>query len=147
MVVTDELSQELLSKPVEWPARPTFWNVIEATSRQHDLSWSFTGSPARLRLFPMIATSKKDSPRAALAATQSKAFRVALKSIRERTVVGQDSGPLLRLELDVMSEPRLRPLFLKCSVAEVVVSGARKTKRTSPPRRVGNRTHPMPSWN
>ena len=132
VVVTDELSQELLSKPVEWPARPTFWNVIEATSRQHDLSWSFTGSPARLRLFPMIATSKKDSPRAALAATQSKAFRVALKSIRERTVVGQDSGPLLRLELDVMSEPRLRPLFLKCSVAEVVLSGARKTKKDEP---------------
>lgn len=129
VIVTDDLSKELLSKPVEIPDRPTFWDVIEATSKQHDLNWSFIGSPARLRLFPMIAASKDDSPRAALAATQSKAFRVALKSIRERTVVGQGSGPLLRLELDVMSEPRLRPLFLKCSVADVAVSGQRKSKK------------------
>lgn len=132
VIVTDDLSKELLSKPAELPDRPTFWDVIEATSKQHDLNWSFTGSPARLRLFPMIAESNDDSPRSALAATQSKAFRVALKSIRERTVVGQGSGPLLRLELDVMSEPRLRPLFLKCSVADFVVSGQRTSKKDEP---------------
>lgn len=132
VIATDDLSKELLSKPVELPERPTFWDVIEAASKQHDLNWSFTGSPARLRLFPMTAESKDDSPRSALMATQSKAFRVALKSIRDRTVVGQDSGPLLRLELDVMSEPRLRPLFLKCSVADVAVSGSRKTTKGEP---------------
>ncbi len=132
VVVTDDLSKESLSKPVELADRPTFWDVIEATSIQHNLSWSFTGSPARLRLFSMTAANKDESPRAALAVTQSKAFRVALKSIRERTVVGQDSGPLLRLELDVMSEPRLRPLFLKCSVVDVVVSGSRKTTKGEP---------------
>ena len=129
VVVTDDLSRELLSKPNELPERPTFWDVIEATSKQHELSWSFVGSPARLRLFPMTATANDESPRAVLAATQSKAFRVALKSIRERTVVGEKSGPLLRLELDVMSEPRLRPLFLKCAVADVAVSGERKTTK------------------
>lgn len=129
VVVADDLPQELLSKLVELPERPTFWDVIEATSRQHDLSWSFTGSSARLRLFPLTTVTNDESPRAVLAATQSKAFRVALKSIRERTIVGQDSGPLLRLELDVMSEPRLRPLFLKCSVADVAVSGERKTTK------------------
>ena len=64
-----------------------------------------------------------------MAATQSKAFRIALKSIRERTVVGENSGTLLRLELDVMSEPRLRPLFLKCAVADVAVSGERNTTK------------------
>ncbi len=129
VVAIDDLSKEVLSKPVELPERPTFWDVIEATAKQQDLSWSFTGSPARLRLFPWTTTANDESPRAALAATQSKAFRVALKSIRERAVVGQESGPLLRLELDVMSEPRLRPLFLKCSVAEIAVSGTRKTTK------------------
>ena len=129
VVVTDDLPKELLSKPVELPERPTFWDVIEATSRQHELSWSFVGSPARLRLFPMTGTTNEESPRAVLAATQSKAFRIALKSIRERTVVGENSGPLLRLELDVMSEPRLRPLFLKCAVVDVAVSGERKTTK------------------
>ena len=126
VVVIDDLPKELLSKPIELSERPTFWDVIEATSKQHELSWSFVGSPARLRLFPMTATANDESPRAVLAATRSKAFRVALKSIRERTVVGENSGPLVRLELDMMSEPRLRPLFLKCSVAEIAVSGTRK---------------------
>ncbi|MFM9961905.1 MAG: hypothetical protein ACKV2Q_11855 [Planctomycetaceae bacterium] len=128
LVVTEDLSKELLSKAIELPERPTFWDVIEATSRQHDWSWSFVGSPSRLRLFPMTATTNDESPRAVLAATQSKAFRIALKSIRERTIVGEKSGPLLRLELDVMSEPRLRPLFLKCAVADVAVSGQRTTQ-------------------
>ena len=132
VVVTDDLPKELLSKPIELPERPTFWDVIEATSQQHELSWSFVGSPARLRLFPMTATTNGESPRAVLAATLSKAFRIALKSIRERTVVGENTGPLLRLELDVMSEPRLRPLFLKCSVADVAVSGSRKTAKGEP---------------
>ncbi len=129
VVVTDDVSKELLSQPVELPERPTFWDVIEATSRQQELSWSFTSSPARLRLFSMNTSAKEDSPRAVLATTQSKAFRISLKSVRERMVVGQDPGPLLRLELDVMSEPRLRPLFLKCSVAEIAVSGARKATK------------------
>lgn len=129
VVTIDDLSKELLSKSVELPERPTFWNVIEAASRQQELSWAFVGSPARLRLFPMTAATKDESPRAVLAATQSKAFRIALRSIRERTIVGENSGPLLRLELEVMSEPRLRPLFLKCSVADVSVSGTRNGKK------------------
>ena len=126
-IATDDLSNELLSQPIEFPERSTFWDIMESTSRQYELTWAFAGSPARLRLFPLTAAAKNESPRAVLAATQSKAFRIALKSIRERAVVGQDSGPLLRLELDVMSEPRLRPLFLKCSAAEVAVRGVRKT--------------------
>lgn len=129
IVVTDELSKELLSQPLELSERPTFWDVIEATSRRHDLSWAFAGSPARLRLSMLTAVTKDESPRTALAVTQSKAFRVALKSIRERTVVGENAGPLVRLELEVMSEPRLRPLFLKCSVAKVSVTGARAPKK------------------
>ena len=125
-IVIDDLSNELLSQPIEFPERSTFWDIMESTSRQYELTWAFAGSPARLRLFPLTAAAKNESPRDVLAATQSKAFRIALKSIRERAVVGQDSGPLLRLELDVMSEPRLRPLFLKCSAAEVAVRGVRK---------------------
>lgn len=121
MVVSDDLSKELLSKSIELPERSTFWDVIESAAKQQDLSWEFVGSPARLRLSPLAATA--DSPRKVLAVTKSKAFRVALKSIRERMVVGENSGPLMRLEIDVMSEPRLRPLFLKCSVADVSVSG------------------------
>ncbi len=123
LVGTDDLSK--LSRSVELPGELTFWSVIESAAKQQDLSWSFSGSPAHLTLSPSVATA--DSPQSVLAVTQAKAFRLALKSIRERTVVGEKSGPLLRLELDVMSEPRLRPLFLKCAVADVAVSGERKT--------------------
>ena len=129
VVVTDGLTKEMLLKPIELSERPTFWDVIETTARRHELSWSFSGSPARLRLSSVTKAANDDSPRAVLAVTQSKAFRIALKSIRERTIVGENTGPLMRLELDVMSEPRLRPLFLKCSVAEIAVSGARKTTK------------------
>lgn len=122
-VTFDELPKELLLKPIALPEQPTFWDVIESAAKQHDLSWSFVGSPARLRLFPMISSEQAGSPQMALAVSQAKAFRLALRSIRERTVVGEDAGPLVRLELDVMSEPRLRPLFLKCAAAEVTVSG------------------------
>ena len=124
VVVIDDLSKDVLSKPIELSQRPTFWDVIEAASRRHDLSWSFSGSPARLRLSPLTATND-ESPRTVVAVTQSKAFRIALRSIRERTVVGENAGPFVRLELDVTSEPRLRPLFLKCSAAEIAVSGLR----------------------
>jgi hypothetical protein len=125
LVVDNDLPNELLARPLDLPARATFWEVIEATSRRHELSWSFVGSPARLRLFPRQPSEQQESPTAVLAATQAKAFRIALQSIRERTVVGENSGPLMRLELDVMSEPRLRPLFLKCSAADISVSGVR----------------------
>lgn len=125
VVLAEDVSKELLSKSVELPERPTFWDVIETTARQHNLSWSFDGSPARLRLFPRMPADQTDSPRSVLETAQSKAFRIALKSIRERTVVGENAGPLLRLQLDVMSEPRLRPLFVKCSAADLSVSGAR----------------------
>ena len=128
LVGTDDLSK--LSRSVELPGELTFWSVIESAAKQQDLSWSFSGSPAHLTLSPSVATA--DSPQSVLAVTQAKAFRLALKSIRERTVVGEKSGPLLRLELDVMSEPRLRPLFLKCSVAEVALSGSRKTDKGEP---------------
>lgn len=120
-VVSDDLSKPLLSKSIALPERPTFWDVIESASKQSGLNWDFVGSPARLRLSPSTPTA--DSPRKVLAVTQSKAFRLALKSIRERMVVGENTGPLMRLEIDVMSEPRLRPLFLKCSAADVSVSG------------------------
>lgn len=128
-ISSDELTAEVLSKPIALSERPTFWDMIEATSRQEKLSWSFNGSPARLRLFPE-AESNGGSQRAVLATTQSQAFRIALKSLRERTVVGEDAGPLVRLEFDVSSEPRLRPLFLKCSAADMTVTGQLKGTQT-----------------
>lgn len=130
LLTMEQLPPELLAKPLELPDRPTFWQALEAASRQHELSWSFEGSPARLRLIPTAQQPDEARSRSTpLAVTFAKAFRIAIVSLGERAVVGQDSPPLVRLELDVASEPRLRPLFLKCAVSEINVHGSRASSK------------------
>lgn len=123
-VVADGLPKDWRAALVELPERPTFWDVLEAISQQQQITWRFDGSPSRLRLLPIDPKiSSSDLTTHALNVTQTKAFRVAMRSAAIRKVVGQADGDLLRLELDVASEPRLRPLFVKCAVDELKLTG------------------------
>ena len=128
LVVAEELPKDWLAGLVELPEKPTFWEAIEALGKQQRVTWRCEATPARLRLLPRDAkTDGHDSPTDVVAATSSKAFRVALRSARARDVVGESKQQLMRLEIDVTSEPRLRPLFLKCATADVQVSGRRSS--------------------
>ena len=135
LVVAEDLPQNLFAGLVELPERPTFWQAVEALSRQQPVTWSCNEIPARLWLLPLNPKSKlHESPTDVLAATTSKAFRIALRSARPREVVGETAGQLMRLDFDVTSEPRLRPLFLKCAAADVRVTGLRETMPTDSPK-------------
>jgi hypothetical protein len=122
----------LLTMTVELPKTPTFWTAIDALAKQCSLSWQCEGSPARLRL--SLAPPSHPAPtfgRGGKLATESNAFRIALRSALPRDVVGQEARQLMRLELDVAAEPRLRPLFLKCAFAELRATGIRRAKGES----------------
>lgn len=126
LVVADALPKNMLAGLVELPERPTFWEAVEALGRQQRVTWRFEGTPARMSLLPVDPkTALPDSPTEFLAATSSKAYRIALRSARPRQVIGEGQQQLMRLEIDVTSEPRLRPLFLKCASADFQVSGRR----------------------
>lgn len=123
VVTFDEIPARLLAQPPgALPPRPTFWDAIESVARLHDLTWSYSAESSQLRLLPRNAGQPTASPRAALAATQAKAFRISVLSVQQRAVVGKASEPLLRVELEVSAEPRLRPLFLKCAAADIAVT-------------------------
>ncbi len=131
-VVVEELSEELLAKSVELPKTPTFWTAIDALAKQRSLSWHCESSPAQLRLSmtPPNHPAPHSGERGSLV-TESKAFRIALRSAMPRAVVGQAALQLMRLELGITAEPRLRPLFLKCAVAELRATGVRRAKGES----------------
>lgn len=127
-VTADALPPNFRAGLVELPHRPTFWDVIHAVSQQQSVTWHCDGSPARLRFVPLKSPATADDRREELAVAQSRAFRVALRSLQRRSVVGADdeqSAKLMRFEFEVTSEPRLRPLFVKCSASDLKVTGLR----------------------
>ncbi len=135
LVVAEDVPKNLFAGLVELPERPTFWQAIGALTQQQPLTWRCEGTPTRLRLLTIDPKrDKSDSPTDILAATTSKAFRIALRSARPRDVVGEAAGQLMRLDFDVTAEPRLRPLFLKCAAADVQVTGLRESKSTDSPK-------------
>lgn len=135
LVVAEDVPKNLFAGLVELPEKPTFWQAVEALGQQQPVTWRCEGTPAWLRLLPIDPKrDKSESPTDVLAATSSKAFRIALRSARPRAVVGEAEGQLMRLDFDVTAEPRLRPLFLKCAAADVQVTGLREANETDSPK-------------
>ncbi len=133
----DALPMSILAKQLDWSERPTFWDVVDGVTRAGPVTWQFEKNPARLRLLSIrprdpngVSADEAVLAHEAVAVAQSQAFRVALKSVRSKIVVGEEAGQLARLEFDVACEPRLRPLFVTCASADLQVSGeaANKTK-------------------
>ncbi len=125
MVVAEGLSKELLAKTLRLPEQATFWTVLESLRDQLGVVAKLEGSPARVRLFARDAIHAEDcllGPE--LASAQSKAFRVSLRSAKPRNVIGTDPGRLMRIELEVSSEPRIRPLFLKGAADDLRITSA-----------------------
>lgn len=123
IVIADDLAAEVLAKTLRLPERPTFWTLLEALRDQHSLIGKLEGSPVRVRLLSRSsAMSDECLLRSELASAQSKAFRVALRSAKPRAIAGESVDSLMRLEMEVASEPRLRPLFLKCAASDLRVT-------------------------
>lgn len=84
-----------------------FWETLEFLHRQAGVAFIVGDDGKRL-----IARSAKPGD-AAMAVDGSSAFRVAVKSIRFKTLFGDDKHNLLNVQWSIAPEPRLRPLFLK----------------------------------
>ncbi len=146
-VVVEGLSEDLLAKSVELPKTPSFWTAIDALAKQRSLSWQCEGSPARLRLSLNPPTHPAPTfGRGGNLVTESNAFRIALRSAMPRDVVGQEARQLMRLELDVTAEPRLRPLFLSCAFADLRATGIRRVKATGIRRVKGESAAREETW-
>jgi hypothetical protein len=104
------LSKESLSATINVSyAGATFWAVIDDLTRRGRLRFRVVSSANRIAVTarPAGVSSRP------IAVDNRGAFRVAVLSLRQRPIVGDDANRLLRVRWSITAEPRLRPLFLK----------------------------------
>lgn len=94
--------------------RQTFWSVVDDVADRAELRYEFGNGE-----LAFAALEENAEPREA-AASRGGAFRVALDSVEVRPLLGDDARQLLRVRIGVAAEPRLRPLFVKFAVADIV---------------------------
>jgi hypothetical protein len=87
----------------------TFWTTIGNLAEQIGMEIQSDPLSRRLRF---IKPNQPTPPRELATDTKS-AFRIAVVSIQSRDIAGQPDRQLVRARLEVMPEPRLRPLFLQ----------------------------------
>ncbi|MEX2288032.1 MAG: hypothetical protein WD648_13140 [Planctomycetaceae bacterium] len=96
----------------------TFWKAMDDVAAQLRLRYSNAEAAHTLRL----EQSPDNAPSRELRVVYNGAFRVAVTSAVRRPIVGDASHDLLRLQLGVRAEPRLRPLFLRFSARDVAAT-------------------------
>ena len=95
---------------VNWQAIP-FWNAIEELAQQIPASVTVTADPPGVLLRPQSSTPQ-------IATTASDAFRIVWKTVHLRTILDDPQQQLLRVELELAIEPRLRGLFLLWTMSD-----------------------------
>src|SRR5690606_27355784 len=94
----------------------SFWKAIEELTKPFGVRIGGQTGDGRLQLVP----ADGDIP-AAVGVANSGAFRIVIESAQRRPLFGNERQQLLRLRVSLMAEPRLRPLFLKFSAADLTV--------------------------
>jgi hypothetical protein len=97
----------------------TFWESLDDVAAKSGLRY-VSGTDRALK----IETYKKKPGEMSFPVTYAGAFRVAVDSAQLKPRVGKNAFRLLRLELGLTSEPRLRPLFLKRTGRSVAVANS-----------------------
>lgn len=97
----------------------TFWEALDDVSAKGGLRY-VSGTDGALK----IETYKKKPGKMSFPVTYAGAFRVAVDSAQLKPRVGKNAFRLLRLELGLTAEPRLRPLFLKRTGRSVAVTNS-----------------------
>lgn len=115
---------------VDWNDEP-FWNAIGKV----EAAGFRAGYPAdrnSLTLSPVAASSKPTGRRTRI----QKAFLVEALPVEQVLIDGTDNV-LVRVPLRILCEPRLRPLFLRCSMSDwSLAAGTRRLSPFSPNSRV-----------
>jgi hypothetical protein len=100
-------------------AETTFWDAVSEIERRADVV--ATCDPNEDRVLLRATTDVASPP---LSSTNDGAFRISVITVREQMDFVNPDRRLLRSVLEVLVEPRLRPLFLHVSDGEVLVAAA-----------------------
>ncbi|MBS0262575.1 MAG: hypothetical protein JSS02_11540 [Planctomycetes bacterium] len=129
---SSSLPAELLQRRYDVELREaTFWQAVADLSKRFDLANETDTTFKRLKLLPMF--TQRNPPLAAL--SQAGVFRLEVATARQmpriRSVTLRQTDPqrdLLRFQLRVRPEPRLRALFLQFAANEVDALTAEGTR-------------------
>ena len=113
-ITVDQLPKEIGRSRVmvDFKATP-FWKAIADLSERGNLSFATNADGDQL----VVRKKKPHAPKPT--ADNETAFRVAVESIRWKTLFGDDKHRLLNVKWSVTPEPRLRVLFLKYVAASM----------------------------
>jgi hypothetical protein len=121
---TAEAQDPFLRKlTVDWQNEP-FWSAIgHVESAGFRASYSSGGDSLELK--PDDVGTMPTGARTQI----FQAFRIETQPVERREIVGT-GNVLLRVPLQILCEPRLRPLFLRCSMSDLALAAG--TRRLSP---------------
>ncbi|MFN0195605.1 MAG: hypothetical protein ACKVT0_02595 [Planctomycetaceae bacterium] len=100
-------------------AETPFWSAWDDIVERAKLSASFDRQYSALRL----AVPEEDPKTSPIAVEYAGPFRLSVTSVRRIDQIGETASQRLRINVNLLGEPRLRPLFLKYSAADVTLSG------------------------
>jgi hypothetical protein len=107
----DELAKQKLA--VDWD-KATYWSALDDLTTRAKLAYVFDAGRNALGLRKRASDDDRE-----LAVHHDGAFRVAIDSAELRPIFGKPAEKLLRVRLNVASEPRMRPLFLKYAARDI----------------------------
>ena len=117
---TDAFKQKLM---VDWKDEP-FWNVVG----QIEAAGFYATFPLERNLLVLTPVAENAKPNGGATQIQQ-AFRIEALPVEYREIDGTDNV-LVRVPLRILCEPRLRPLFLRCSTSDWSLAAG--TERLSP---------------
>jgi hypothetical protein len=109
-------SEDLPPPPDEGAETRTFWALLEACCAERALELSADPVMPRLRVAPRPA-----SRAAPWATTVSGPFRVALTGLQRKPIPDDAEHEQLRITLQLLVEPRLRPLFVQYEARRIAL--------------------------
>lgn len=99
--------------------RLTFWEAMDQAASQAGLTYAGNAGSQNLKL--VAAGEQRDAAPASV--TYDGVFRIAVAKAQLRPIFGDEAHRLLRAEINVLTEPRLRPLFLQFAARDLVALG------------------------
>ncbi len=95
----------------------SFWSTVDEICRQTELDLQFADSPDGPLLVKSVTSSR-------VPVAYSGPFRLSAATASLRPIFGDEQHRLVRVTLDVASEPRLRPLFLTIDGSKISATAA-----------------------
>lgn len=123
VIESSDVPVGMLDQRFQWDqVQLPFWQATDFVRSRTGLRFRSDATSRRLRLILPDEPSRRQE----LAADTRSAFRVAAVSVQSREIAGQADRQLVRLRLEVMPEPRLRPLFLQFAAKDCVAKSGQR---------------------